>query len=198
MKHLKRFKTEVGYTQFKDTENFVLPNVSYVEETKDVKFNPNVELGNPNVVCTYNVTDISLNTSLLYAYALKYITGMIVDGVEMDVETYYQFDTEGLHTIEYILDDNTTLPDMFFQNTENLISIEIPDTVSSVICNFVSYGLDNLKEIIFHSPICPTITGDDDLFSWVSNESCVIKYPKGADYSEIITNLPEGWTAVEF
>jgi hypothetical protein len=26
----------------------------------------------------------------------------------------------------------------------------------------------------------------------------VLKYPKGADYSEIIATLPEGWTAVEF
>ena len=193
MKHVKNFETAAEY---KNGSGYVLPNVIYVEEINGIMFNPIVPVS-PNLVCVYNVTDTSRDTSLLYGYALKYITRMIVDGVEMDVETYYQFDTEGVHTIEYILDDNTALPDMFFQNIEALISIKIPNTVSTIVGYFISYGLTNLQEIIFHSPICPTITGSNH-FGGNADKPIVIKYPNGADYSELITKLPEGWTTVEF
>jgi hypothetical protein len=197
MKHLKLFKESASYEAWKNSEDFILPNVVFNEETNGIVFEPYAEPSSPNLVCTYNVTDTSRAKTILYGYALKYITGMIVDGVETDVETMYQFDTEGLHTIEYILDDNTALPDTFFQNNESIISIEIPNTVSTVSSIFVYYGVENLKEIIFHSPICPTISGG--YFGYpTSGTSVIVKYPKGADYSEIITNLPEGWTAVEF
>lgn len=197
MKRVNFFNTEPEYTDYENGSNYVLPNISYVKEINSIMFNSIVEPTNPNLVCVYDVTDTSRNTSLLYGYAIKYITRMIVDGVEMDVETYYQFDTEGLHTVEYILDDNTALPDTFFQNTKTLISIEIPNTVSTIEGNFISYGLTNLQEIIFHSQICPTIT-DSSYFEQNASRPSVIKYPNGADYSELITKLPEGWTIVEF
>jgi hypothetical protein len=40
MKHLRLFKTEAEHTLFKESEEFILPNVSYVVESDSVNFNP--------------------------------------------------------------------------------------------------------------------------------------------------------------
>lgn len=40
MKHLRLFKTEAEHTLFKESEEFILPNVSYVVELDSVNFNP--------------------------------------------------------------------------------------------------------------------------------------------------------------
>lgn len=42
MKYLKYFTNESDYQTFKDSEEYITPNVSYVEEINGVKFNPNV------------------------------------------------------------------------------------------------------------------------------------------------------------
>jgi len=42
MKHLKLFNDTVSYETWKNSEGFVLPNVSYVEETKGVSYEPYV------------------------------------------------------------------------------------------------------------------------------------------------------------
>lgn len=41
MKYLKLFETEAEYTQFKNSEDYVLPNVSYVDNSNVVMYNPN-------------------------------------------------------------------------------------------------------------------------------------------------------------
>lgn len=42
MKYLKLFETEAEYTQFKDSEQFITPNVSYIENSDVVMYNPYV------------------------------------------------------------------------------------------------------------------------------------------------------------
>lgn len=44
MKHLKLFKTEAEYTAYKDGEDYVTPNVSFIEETKGVNYEPVVTI----------------------------------------------------------------------------------------------------------------------------------------------------------
>ena len=133
MKHLKQFETEVAYTQFKGTEDYVLPNVSYVKETKDVKFNPYVEPSNPNVVCIYNVTDISQEIKIFdYYNGSSCFSSMIVDGIGMDIHEYYQFDTVGNHTVEFVLNDPTIIGNQVFTDCYNLTSVTIPDSVTSI------------------------------------------------------------------
>jgi hypothetical protein len=79
-----------------------------------VAFNPYVEPSSPNVVCTYNVTDVSQETLLLYAYGLDCFSSMIIDGIEMDAETHYQFDTVGNHVVEFVLYDPTNISEDAF------------------------------------------------------------------------------------
>jgi hypothetical protein len=39
MKHLKLFNDAASYEAFKNSEDFVTPNVSYIEEINEVKYN---------------------------------------------------------------------------------------------------------------------------------------------------------------
>ena len=198
MKYLKQFANQSDYQAFKESEDYILPNVSYIEETGEIGFNPYVEPASPNLVCVYDVTDISRDTKLIQAYALSNIVSMIVDGVETDVNDFYQFDTVGLHTVEFILDDKTKMPKDIFYNTYELVSVEVPESITSTDGAFIylSYGSENLSTIVFNSKIAPSpaylyLKSD-------SNVNGVLKYPKGADYSAWIALLPEGWTAIEF
>jgi hypothetical protein len=109
MKHLKLFNDAASYEVWKNSEEYVLPNVSFVVENTCVMLNPNASPASPNLVCVYDVTDISQETRILGSYGLAHVTNMIVDGVEMKAETYYQFDTVGNHIVEFVLYDPTKI-----------------------------------------------------------------------------------------
>lgn len=198
MKYLKLFENTASYEAYKASEDYVLPNVSYITETKSVGYNPYVAPVSPNIVCTYNVTDISKETKLVQDYALSNIVSMIVDGVEMDAYNYYQFDTVGLHTVEFILDDKTKMPKDIFYQTYELVSVEVPESITSIDGMFIYlYSVsENLSTIVFNSKNAPT---PEHLYlRQGSSVNGVLKYPKGADYSAWIALLPEGWTVEEF
>ena len=40
MKYLKYLQTSNDFESFKNSEDYVLPNVSYIEETKGVSYDP--------------------------------------------------------------------------------------------------------------------------------------------------------------
>lgn len=57
MKYLKYFKTEANWTAYKDGNDYILPNVSYVEETKDVSYDRKKEF---KLQAKYNATPDNL------------------------------------------------------------------------------------------------------------------------------------------
>ena len=149
MKYLKHFETSAQYDAFKDSEEFILPNVCYVIETESVGYEPYVApvVASPNLVCVYNITDISRETYLVSHYAGGAFTAMIVDGVEMDFDCYYQFDIEGLHTVEFVLDDPTTISVSmtdYVNSIPELVSVTIPDSVNSIDASFTVFP--NIRE----------------------------------------------------
>lgn len=211
MKHLKLFNDTASYEAWKNSEDYVLPNVTFTEDG-NLYYNAYVEPVSPNIVCRYNVTDISYETKILHDYALGSFSSMIVDGVEMDVDCYYQFDTTGLHTVEFVYAEGTyrgyNLNEVIGEGWFRLawadgawVSLEIPASVKFVHSSQSIEG-ENLKEIIFHSAECPLAYG-----GWNNNtfhnlaETGVLKYPKGSDYSLVIECMAQyhpGWTCVEF
>jgi hypothetical protein len=63
MKYLKYFNTTTEYDQFKSGSDYVLPNVSYIEELKDIKFNPKLRY---LIKAKYNATDDNLHAFTVY------------------------------------------------------------------------------------------------------------------------------------
>ena len=212
MKYLKYFETEAGYASYKNGSDYVTPNVSYVEETKGVNYNPHVEPKETRLVCTYNITDTTRETYVCNNNSS--FTSMEVDGVLLDsLTTEYTFDTVGEHTVKFELADPTTIGDIAFNNRIELTSIIIPDSVTTigsfVFCNCpsltsVHVGLGvtsigewafslctSLNEITCLAPTAPTI---DSVFNNVK-EGGVLKVPAESDYSSWMNQLNEhNWT----
>ena len=187
MKYLKYFKEASAYEAYKSGSDYVLPNVSYIVDGAEVKFNPNAAPASPNLVCTYNVTDTSQETHILNHYGLPYVTNMIINGVEMDADTYYQFDTVGDHMVEFVLDDPTNIGRDTFAYCSNLTSIIIPDSVTEIGSIFydcknltnisIGSGVTYIQSGIFNSSrnVTITISNNNPTYDNRGNCNCIIE-----------------------
>ena len=191
-----------------DSEEYILPNVSYTEDG-NLYYNAYVEQLSSNVICIYDVTDVTQETKLCSEYVTCFTT-IIVDGEEKEFEQYYQFDTVGKHTVEFVIDDYAKnqldewnqYPYHFFVYCECLISIELPDYTYAINCELINGS--NVGEIICHAKTAPEY---NSAFR-NAKPNGILKYPKGSDYSTWLDpdkavndydgNLGTyGWTGVE-
>ena len=142
-KYLKLFESKAQYESWKGGSDYVTPNVAFNNESGLV-YAPT----NPNVVCVYDITDISRETLIMSGYAGYAYTAMIVDGVKMDFDCYYQFNTVGLHTVEFVFDKNynTKMPSQGFDAVDQVVSITIPNSVD-YIGDSAFYGCTYLKSV---------------------------------------------------
>ena len=126
-KYLKLFDTQAEYETFIQTD-FDRPNVSYCKDNDDVHYNPYIDT---RLVCNYNVTSTSEPTVLMSNKNI--FKSMEIDGVMLDeLVTKYTFDTTGIHTVKYELYDETNLGNDAFYRCTSLISIDIPDSITSI------------------------------------------------------------------
>lgn len=123
-KYLKLFDTHSDYNTYINSQDKILPNVSYCENENEVHYNP-IET---RVVAKFNVTSTSSATTIL---ANSTQTSEIeIDGViQPSVVTSYTFDTTGEHTVKYTLADPTTVSEHIFSNCINLTNVVIPNSV---------------------------------------------------------------------
>lgn len=155
-KHLKLFEAHSDYNAYINSQDKVLPNVSYCENENEVHYNPFV-VAQPLIV-TYNVTNASNPTVLFYdsedaGFPVSSIYDKIeIDDVEVDIEdltlinSFYAYQlTNGQHTIKYTLadptfigyemdelSDVTTRAGATFLECSNIVSVEIPNTVTTI------------------------------------------------------------------
>ena len=199
--YINFFELMSEYESYKNGQDFILPNVNFISENNKLYFNPNAKPASPNLVAIYNVTDTSRESTLAGQYSWKYIESIIIDGIVED-DIYYQFDTTGEHTVEFVLSDKEFIDFDFFNNVwpNDIVKVEIPSSITKINATGFVVALRGIKEVIFHSMTAPVITNGPLLnpSMYGGSPTGVLKYPKGADYSEIIATLPEGWTAVEF
>ena len=128
-KYLKKFETQAAYEAA--YPNLILPNVSLIAETNGVVYNPSAPTPiETRLVCKYNVTSTSEDTAL--CFFTTNFSAIEIDGVQTSVVTGYTFDTIGEHTVKYTLIDPTIIDNTTFKNCTNLISIELPSSITII------------------------------------------------------------------
>ena len=134
-KYLKLFETHSEYEAFTQTEDFLLPNVSYCEDQVNVvHYNPWVET---KLVVYYDIQDISGPTTVCTNFDNS-MKSMEVDGVMLDnVTTTYQFDSIGEHIIKYEFNNPTSIGNSapLFNNVSTLKRAIIPETITIIGAN---------------------------------------------------------------
>ena len=152
-KYLKKFSTDSARVEYEDSENYLEPYVSYVEGDNTVHYNK----AETKLIVTYGVENAS-NPTQLYMYVNQ--QDMTILGADMfskveidetevavaDLDTaqgQYQL-SAGEHTIKYTLIDPTfigvemnesyaiTRLGAVFSQCSNIISVEIPNSVTSI------------------------------------------------------------------
>ena len=124
MKYLKKFKNHIEYEGARQV--LVLPNVSLCTQENEVHYGAETR-----VLATYNVTSTSTPTPIIGQG--RTFTEIEVDGVVLpSVDTTYQFDTLGEHTVKYTLSDPTSIGNNAFETCVSLTSVTIPNSVTSI------------------------------------------------------------------
>lgn len=127
-KFLKTFLTHLGYKDYINDDEKILPNVSFCEDNKCTHYNPLIET---KVIAIFNVDTIG-SVDIINSDVVSLIAGIMIDGVvQPSVVSSYNFTTTGEHTVKYILKHNT-LGDETFRNCSNLKSIFIPEGIENI------------------------------------------------------------------
>lgn len=136
------FTNHADYIVFKNSEDFVLPNVSYCEEEEHVHYNPYFE-PITDVVITYNVTSTTEYTTI-YQFdnwdpEPWFEETIEIDGVKSPGHTLVKedginsilFDTEGLHTIKFTPTSTIIGKNAFWAMT-NIVEVYIPEGITRI------------------------------------------------------------------
>ncbi len=172
-KYLKKFNTHSEYNDFINSENKILPNISYCIDEDDSHFNKFVET---KTVAIYTVTDASTSTKL-YAYQPNSMYGSLVVGVELfnsieidgnevsisDIDSdngSYNL-SAGTHVVKYDFKDKTQIPNSVFNGCSNLTGIKLLDGITSIgsnsftACHITDITIPNtvtiIKDLAFNS-----------------------------------------------
>ena len=134
MKYLKKFENHSEYETYIQGGGVALPNVSYCEDNGDLHYNPYVDP--VRFVAVFNVTSTSEPTHLFSNY--NYLSAIEIDGTEytgsdISANTNYTFDTTGIHTVKYTLNDGiTSIDGSSFAGDKDMISITIPSNITTI------------------------------------------------------------------
>ena len=142
-KYLKEFNTYSQYVTYRDTENYLRPNVSYCVDNNEVHYN----YYDPRVIAKFNVTRTSNATPIMYSSATSRFNKIWIDGVEQNsVISSYTFSTTGEHTVKYELVNPTQMGTYCFQNCTAITYVAVPYTVTTV-SNYAFGGCTNLTHV---------------------------------------------------
>lgn len=126
--HIKLFETHSDYEEYINSQDKILPNVSFCKDQEEIHYNPYIE---PIIIAKYNVISTSSNTLLMYD--TTNVSKMEIDGVvQQNVIGTYAFNTIGEHTVKITLSDPTIINFRAFINCTQLISIIMPSTIRTI------------------------------------------------------------------
>ena len=123
MKHLKLFENEGQYESFKSSEDFVLPNVSYVAENKDINYSA-IVLPTYTISATFGIESTDINNDVKILNNTTGVKSISIDGVKQsNIPTTAKFTTQGTHTVIYTVE--TTVMNNWFEGCSNLVEFDI-------------------------------------------------------------------------
>ena len=132
-KYIKLFDTHAQYESYTaDTQNFILPNVSYCVDTpNEVHYNPYVAPPETRVVVKYDVIDTANPTKILNS--TFDVNSAEVDSVALQsVETGYTFSTTGEHVVKYEIGKYNS---QTFEQCDRITSVIIPSSIEEIGTN---------------------------------------------------------------
>ena len=148
MKHIKYFEEKALYDNYISNEP-ILPNVSYTQDTNQVFYNPLISNNNDYsdwVHLTYRVNDPTQPVDIFcsrdfgmgedFTFNITKVTDMMV--VEADepiavTPTYqYTFSSIGDHTVYVKFEDMTNIPMLSFTICTSLVDLQLPLSIKSI------------------------------------------------------------------
>lgn len=154
MKYLKRFNNTSEYEAFKGGEDFITPNISYVEETEGLVFKPETKpVIHPSNEIWYTTTDneiynFSTAASIIYnSYDDKGI--LCIDSKDIDeihsIDDYFLHDDDvkRLLSIELPLITDS-IGDQAFAGCSSLSYISMPGVISIDLSAFYNCGFNEI------------------------------------------------------
>ena len=129
--YIKLFQTHSQYETYKNSTDYITPNVSYCEQQDEVHYDPYIP---PVVVLTkYNITDTSNATNIMGNTAASLFSEVEIDGVkQQNITTTYTFNTTGEHTIKYTFVSSDTIGDTAFRQCAQMTEVTIPNNVTTI------------------------------------------------------------------
>jgi surface protein len=113
------------------------------------------------IICTYNVTSTTSNTTLLYSSFSNYSTyfsSMIIDGEEMPIATSYKFSTVGEHSVLFKIAEGVNITNLYrmFYACSALKTVDLSELDMSLVTStsnsagtaYMFYNCSGLKSII--------------------------------------------------
>lgn len=189
MKYLKYFKTEAEYNTYIQSEDFILPNVSYSEDTDSIFYHiVKTETGDYKIFVlekknisglTYNMVDLGLPSGLLWADRNVGATG------PEDFGTYFAWgETTGYNiSTGYCTADELCA---YLQHLQTLFGDEMeltPDNIDEVLASMIGFeGTDlTILGIGFGKDKC--FSSDwSDYFDTTDGGKTFNKYNKNGDF----------------
>lgn len=142
MKYIKTFTDHREYTRYKDSDEYITPNLSYCIQQNEAHFEKYTEPEDTRIIATFTVVkdlvDVQIVGSGRGGVATSNILEMEIDGVvQSDILTHYDFE-QGEHVVKYTLKDNTKTSTDLFSGCALLTSVILPSTIETI--NQLSFG----------------------------------------------------------
>ena len=117
MKYLKYFKTDADYQNYFNSDGFVTPNVSYVEDTNIAHYKPK-KRATSTIFATYSATD---DNKLAIANTSN-VKSLKVNRNNVSFGNTYYFESNGEYEVEIELIDDSIINGAIYDEDENMLS----------------------------------------------------------------------------